>query len=62
MTKKIKNNITSEKIKDYWCSYSLQQLAPKKFAEVVRNILKGKYKLLTDHKPSGDSRKTNREL
>lgn len=54
--RKITNETTNSiKIKDHWCGYSLQQLPPKKFAEVVRNILKGKFKLLLSKKPVSGS-------
>lgn len=33
--------------KDCWHSYSLQVLAPSKFAQVVGDILKGKYSLVS---------------
>ncbi len=33
--------------KDCWHSYSLQVLAPGKFAQVVGDILKGKYSLVS---------------
>lgn len=45
------------RVKDYWCSYSLQQLSPAKFIRVVRNILNGNYKLLTPRKPPDGTKK-----
>jgi hypothetical protein len=41
--------------KDCWHSYSLQVLAPGKFARVVGDILKGKYSLVN---PRMDDRAT----